>query len=160
MVAVQLLLGAYIIGMNFDSARKAWFARGGGAPRPPLYGIWNVDEMRVDGVVRSALVSDYGRWRRVIIQNSAGISFQRMDDTFQGYSATVDMNAKTIALTSAADKAWSATFAIEQQDPERMVLDGTMGGQKIRLQLQRFDHTKLQLLSRGFNWIQERPFNR
>jgi hypothetical protein len=160
MFAVQLLLGAYIIGMNFDSARKAWYARGGGAPRPPLYGIWNVDEMRVNGVVRSALVSDYGRWRRVIIQNSAGISFQRMDDTFQGYGATVDMNAKTIALTSAADKAWGATFAIEQQDPERMVLDGTMGGQQIRLQLQRFDHAKLQLLSRGFNWIQERPFNR
>jgi hypothetical protein len=157
--AVQLLLGAYIVGMNFDSARKAWFSRGGGAPKPPLYGIWNVDEMKVDGVVRSPLVNDYGRWRRVIIQNSASMSFQRMDDTFQGYSATVDMNAKSIALTS-ADKALAATFAIEQQDPERMVLEGTMNGQKIRLQLQRFDHTKLQLLSRGFNWIQERPFNR
>ena len=158
--ALQLLLGAYIVGMNFDSARKAWFTRGGGAPKPPLYGIWNVEEMRVDGVVRSPLVNDYGRWRRVIIQNATGMSFQRMDDTFQGYSATVDMTAKSIALTSAADKAFAAKFAIEQPDPERMVLDGTMGGQKIRLQLQRFDHTKLQLLSRGFNWIQERPFNR
>ena len=158
--ALQLLLGAYIVGMNFDSARKAWFARGGGAPRPPLYGIWNVEEMKVDGVVRSALVTDSGRWRRVIIQNSASVSFQRMDDTFQGYGATVDMNAKSIALTSADDKAWSGKFAIAQQDPERMVLDGTMGGQQVRLQLQRFDHTKLQLLSRGFNWIQERPFNR
>jgi hypothetical protein len=160
MFAVQLLLGAYIIGMNFDSARKGWFARGGGAPKPPLYGIWNVEEMKVDGVVRSPLVNDYGRWRRVVIQNSASMSFQRMDDTFQGYGATVDMTAKSIALTSGADKAWSGKFAIAQQDPERMVLDGTMGGQAIRLQLQRVDHTKLQLLSRGFNWIQERPFNR
>jgi hypothetical protein len=160
MFAVQLLLGAYIIGMNFDTAHKAWFSRGGGAPKPPLYGIWNVDEMKVDGVVRSPVVNDYGRWRRVIIQNSATMSFQRMDDTFQGYSATVDMTAKTVALTSAADKAFAAKFAIEQQEPERMVLDGTMNGQKVRLQLQRFDHTKLQLLSRGFNWIQERPFNR
>jgi hypothetical protein len=158
--AVQLLLGAYIVGMNAVDARESWYARGGGAPKPPLYGIWNVDEMRVDGVVRSALVSDYGRWRRVIVQNAASISFQRMDDTFQSYSASVDMAAKSIALTSAADKVFAARFAIERQDPERMVLDGTMGGQKIRLQLQRFDHTKLQLLSRGFNWIQERPFNR
>ena len=41
-----------------------------------------------------------------------------------------------------------------------MTLDGAMDGHKIRLELRRFDHTKMLLLTRGFNWIQEYPFNR
>jgi hypothetical protein len=33
-----------------------------------------------------------------------------------------------------------------------------MDGHTIRMSLQRFDHTKLVLLNRGFYWIQECPF--
>ena len=161
MLAAQLLFAAYILGVNLSQARDAWVSRGGGAPKPPLYGIWNVDEMRVDGVVRSPLVTDYGRWRRVVIQNTASMSFQRMDSTFQGYAAKYDMDAKSIALTSAQDKNWNAKLAFERPDNgDRMVLGGDMDGHKVRLDLRRVDHTKMQLLSRGFSWVQERPFNR
>ena len=41
-----------------------------------------------------------------------------------------------------------------------MSLDGDMDGHKIRMSMRLFDHTKLLLLSRGFNWVQEYPFNR
>ena len=161
MFAAQLLLGAYVVGMNFNSASQAWTQRGGGAARPPLYGIWNVDDMRVDGVVRSPLVIDYGRWRRVVIQNATSITFQRMDNTFQVYTAKYDMDAKSIALTNAADKNWNAKLAFDRPDNgDRMVIDGDMDGHKVRLDLRRMDHTKMLLLTRGFSWVQERPFNR
>jgi hypothetical protein len=161
MLALQLLLGAYIIGMNFNSAREGWAQRGGGAAKPALYGIWNVEEMRVDGVVRSPLVTDYGRWRRVLVQNSASLTFQRMDNTSQGYAAKVDTDAKTISLTSGADKNWTGKLSFTRPDNgDSMVLDGEMGGHKVRFDLRRVDHTKMQLLSREFSWVQERPFNR
>jgi hypothetical protein len=161
MLAAQLLFAAYILGVNLSQARDAWVFRGGGAPKPPLYGIWNVDEMRVDGVVRSPLVTDYGRWRRVVIQNSTSMTFQRMDSTFQGYAAKFDMDGKSIALTSAADKNWNAQFAFDRPgNGDRMIFDGDMDGHKVRFDLRRVDHTKMLLLSREFSWVQERPFNR
>ena len=58
--------------------------------------------MTIDGHTRSPLVTDYGRWRRVIFQNPTAITFQRMDDTFLGYGAKIDMAAKTIAVTAGA----------------------------------------------------------
>ena len=159
MFAAQLLLGAYIIGMNFNSASQGWTQRG--AAKPALYGIWDVNELRIDGVVRSPLVTDYGRWRRVVIQNAASMTFQRMDNTFQGYAAKVDTDAKTISLTNATDKNWTGTLAFDRPDNgDSMVLDGEMGGHKVRFDLRRMDHTKMLLLSRGFSWVQERPFNR
>ena len=159
-LAVQLVFAAYILGWNLHDARKSWTEYGGGAPKSPLYGIWNVDEMRVDGVVRAPRLDDWGRWRRLIFQSPAGMSFQRMNDSFQGYTNTIDMAGKTLTLSSAADKNWTARFAIEQPAADRMILDGAMDGHKVRLDVRRQDRGSFLLVSRGFNWIQDRPFNR
>jgi len=158
-IALQLAVAVYIIGFNFYTASQGWYSRGPGGPKSPLYGIWNVEEMRVDGVVRAGLIGDYGRWRRVIFQTPANMSFQRMDSSFQGYAAAVDMNAKTVTLSN-PDKSTIATFAIQQQDAGRMVLDGTMNNQKVRFDLKLQPRESFLLVNRGFHWVQERPFNR
>ena len=158
-LGLQLVLAAYIIDMNLYSARQSWNRFGAGAPKSPLYGIWNVEEMKVDGVTRAGLVGDYGRWRRLIFQNPTAMAFQRMDDTFQGYGAKVDMHAKTLALSAGVEN-WIATFSIRQIGADRMILDGQMDGHKVWFDLRFYDRNKFLLVSRGFSWIQERPFNR
>jgi hypothetical protein len=156
----QIVFAAYLIAMNFVSARKAWFTYGGGAPKPPLYGIWDVETMAIDGVERAALASDYDRWRRVVIQNANAIAFQRMDSTFAFYPAKTDEGTKTITLTTPTDQNWKGRLAFNRPGVKSMSFDGDMDGHKIRMTLRLFDHSKLLLLSRGFNWVQEYPFNR
>jgi len=41
-----------------------------------------------------------------------------------------------------------------------LILDGNMDSHKIHMQLQRMDRSKFVLVSRGFHWISEYPFNR
>src|SRR5262249_44088999 len=124
LLAAQLLFGAYIVGVNFHSTGTAWTQYGGGAPKSPLYAIWNVEQMTIDGTMRSPLVTDYDRWRRVILQTTTGMVFQRMDDSFAFYGAKVDMDKKRIAVSKAADKAWSASFAFDRPAQDRLLLDG------------------------------------
>jgi uncharacterized membrane protein YphA (DoxX/SURF4 family) len=157
---VQLVFGAYLVGVNLSQSLTGWTRYGGGTPKPALYGIWIVDEMSVDGRLRSPLVNDYGRWRRVVFQTSAAVSFQRMDDSFATYSAILDPNARTITLTQAGDKYEAARFVFEQPAQDRLTLDGSMDGHKVRMQLRLFDRNRFLLVSRGFHWIQEYPFNR
>jgi hypothetical protein len=163
-LAVQLGYGSYLLIDAYTGGLQGWFQRGGGAPKIALYGVWNIERMTIDGETRSALVTDYVRWRRVLLQNAAGITFQRMDDTFLSYGAKTDMAARTIALTTGpaapGQSAPAQTFTFERPHPERLVLDGTLDGHKIHMETRRFDPGKFPLLSRGFNWIQERPFNR
>ncbi|HET7698250.1 MAG TPA: hypothetical protein VFK57_21220 [Vicinamibacterales bacterium] len=158
-VGLQLAFGAYIVGMNVYEANQSWSRFGAGAPKSPLYGIWNVEEMKVDGVVRSALVGDHGRWRRLIFQNPASMSFQRMDDTFVGYGVKIDDGVKQLTVDSAPDVPFAA-FAIERPGPDRLILDGNMDGHQVRFDMRLQPREKFLLVSRGFNWIQERPFNR
>jgi len=159
-LALQLAFGAYVLGLSFFGAWQSWKSFGGGAPRPPLYGIWSVEQMQIDGVTRSPLLTDWGRWRRLVVQNATALSFQRMDDSFTGYPAAFDMNAKTITLTKPADKNWKATFAFTQPDPERLVLDGQMDGHRVRMETRLFDRNNFLLVKTGFHFVQEAPFNR
>ena len=158
--ALQIVFGIYLVGMNMNQSVQGWKAYGGGSPKSPLYGIWNVTKMEIDGVERSALVTDYDRFRRVIFDHPARMSFQRMDDTFVGFGNTIDLNAKTLKLTRQPDAAALATFAIHQAAADRMVLDGVMNGKKMTLQLELFPRDKFLLVTRGFHWVQEQPFNR
>jgi len=116
--------------------------------------------MTIDGVEREPLVTDYERWRRVVIQVPNSISFWRMDDTFFGRAATVNVDAKTISLSPATNTHGSSQFRFAQTDAEHLVLDGEFDGRAVRMETHLFDRQKLLLVNRGFHWIQELPFNR
>ena len=154
----QAAIGLYLVGMAFYGARQSWQTRGPGAPRPPLYGIWTIETMTIDGVERPPLITDTERWRRLIVQNASGIAFWRMDDTVLQYSAKVDSAAKTIALTVTGTPAGTLTYS--QAAADRVVFDGTVGQHAVHMDTRLVDHTKFLLLSRGFHWVQELPFNR
>jgi hypothetical protein len=165
---IQVVVGAWLVYSSFTGTLEGYRTRGGGAPRPPLYGIWNVETMSIDGTVRSPLVTDYDRWRRVVIQNAVAISFQRMDDTFTGYGAKVDVAARIIALTrgpavpgsGAAAAAAAGTLTFEQPDPDRLILDGEIDGRKVRMEARHYDRSNFRLVQSRFRWVQDFPFNR
>ena len=85
-VGLQLALGVWLVYTGFSSSLQARARFGSAAPRPPLYGIWDIETMVIDGQVRSPLTIDYGRWRRAVISTATAMSFQRMDDTFVSLS--------------------------------------------------------------------------
>ena len=157
-IAAQVVFGVYLLGMNLYSARQAWTQYGGGAPKSPLHGIWNVERLSIDGVVRSPLVTDYDRWRRVIFDRPTSAAFQRMDDTFATFGAKIDTTQKSIALARGTTPA--ARFTYEQPTANRLTLDGDLDGHKLHMDLQLVDRNSFLLVNRGFNWIQEYPFNR
>jgi hypothetical protein len=157
---VQVAIGAWFVALALKGSVDSWAQYGGGAPKSPLYGVWNVAYMSIDGVERSALVTDYDRWRRVIFDRPQGMVFQRMDDTFAPYGNKIDTAAKTVALTRGVDPNWSASFTYDQPSADRLTMSGEMDGRKVVLRLELFPRVRFLLVSRGFNWVQEYPFNR
>jgi hypothetical protein len=159
-LAVQVILAMTLLGLNLHDSIKSWHAYGGGAPKSPLYGIWNVDQLSVDGQVRPPVLTDPDRWRRVIFGIPTRMGFQRMDDSFVGYTASINVKDGTLALTKDSDKNWKASFTYQRPAQDRLTLDGVMDGHKLRMQLQLFDRNKFLLVQTHFRWIQDHPFNR
>jgi hypothetical protein len=159
-LAAQVLFGIWLVGMNAYGSWTDWYRYGGGSPKPALYGIWDVNQLTVDGQVRSPLLTDYGRWRRAIFEFPKGMAFQRMDDSLAGYGSAINVSDKTLTLTKHGDKNWKASFVFQQPAADQLILDGTMDNHKVHMQLQLFDRKKFLLVSRGFHWVQEYPFIR
>jgi hypothetical protein len=159
-LAAQIVIGIWIVGMNVYGSWTGWKMYGGARPKSALYGIWNVDELSIDGQIRSPLLNDYARWRRVIFDFPERMAFQRMDDSYAGYSASINVDDKTLALTKPDDKNWKADFHFQRAAQDQLALDGSMDGHQVHIQLHLFDRTKFLLVSRGFHWIQEYPYNR
>ncbi len=158
--AAQIAFGLWMIGTAAYGAWEGWHQYGGGRPKSALYGIWNVDELSIDGQLRSPLLTDYDRWRRAIFDFPSVMAFQRMDDSFARYSSSINLNDNTLALTKVGDKNWKANFTFQRVAPDQLILDGEMDSHKIHMQLQLVDRSKFLLVNRGFHWIAEYPFNR
>ena len=52
------------------------------------------------------------------------------------------------------------TLHYAEQDASTLTLSGTLGGAPVEIRLKRIDTSKMPLLTRGFHWISERPYNR
>jgi hypothetical protein len=161
-IAAQILLGGYFFYQSYTTNNLAYYTRGFGAPRPPLYGIWVIDKMTIDGVERAPLVTDYDRWRRVVIQSATTMNFWRMDDTTFAHQAQYNIEKRVITLTQGLGEQQKTlgTFSFEQPAADRLIFNGDLNGLKIRMETHLFRREDFPLVKRGFNLIQEAPFNR
>jgi hypothetical protein len=158
--AVQVLFGILLLGLNAYAMSSNWKTYGGARPKSALYGIWDVDQLLIDGQLRPPLLTDNERWRRAIFDFPTRMSFERMDASRARFGATINTGKKTLALTKDDDKKWNANFTFERAAQDRLILDGSMDGHKVHMELHLYDRSKFLLISRGFHWVQENPFNR
>ncbi len=177
-LAAQMIFGLWLVGTNCYYCWGYWSTRVGGRPLPPLYGIWEVRQMSIDEQPRPPLLTDSTRWRRAIFdfpsrscavlynnevihtQSSLCTTFQRTDDSFAPYGASVNLQERTLALTKKDDKNWTASFTFQRPAGDQLILDGRMDNHQVHMELQLTDRNSFLLVSRGFHWIQEAPFGR
>ena len=153
--AAQMVFGVYLLVMYTNISRNYWYNDGEpGSPKSPLYGIWNIEQLSIDGQVRAPLLNDYDRrWRRVIFDSTTVVAFQRTDDSFAHYGVSVDTSSRTISLSKGNSRSWESRFTFERPAEGQLVLDGEMDNHKIHMQLQLVNLDTFRLLGSRFRWI-------
>jgi hypothetical protein len=111
--------------------------------------------MSIDEQPRPPLLTDSTRWRRAIFDYPDRMAFQRTDDSFAPYGASVNLPQRTLALTKSDDKNWTASFTFQRPAGDQLILDGRMDNHQVHMELQLTDRNKFLLVSRGFHWVQE-----
>jgi len=156
---LQVVFVLWLIGTGIYGDRDAWHEYGGGAPKPALYGIWNVESLTVDGKSSPPLLTDTTRWRRVVFDSRSRTAFQQMDDKDQYFRATIDPGRKTVALRRPGDAQIQGTLTYAQPSPDKLTLDGTLNQHSFHAELALCDRSQFMLVSRGFRWVQQYPYN-
>ena len=156
MVVLVLLFCVYVVGSDFQ---RNYYRHQQIVTKPPLYGIWAVEEFSVDGAVKPPLLTDQTRWQNAIFPLPTLFSVQRMNGAMQNYRVTVDMEKKTLFLTKTADPTWKTSLNFSTPQNDVMVFDGPFDGHNLHVKT-RLNNGPFLLTSRGFHWISEFPFNR
>ncbi len=152
-----------------------WIPRlGDGQPAPPLYGLYEVERFELDGRELPPLLTADERWRWVIFDRRGRLSTLAMDGAKQVYSAAVDEDAGTLTLTPMPRWYGELERPDEQEPPPRvthvltftrgpddsLALAGELDARAHEVTLQPVPRERFRLLTRGFRWVQEYPYNR
>jgi hypothetical protein len=160
-IVLRTLWFAWLLAMSLYGAYETRKQSGDLAPRSPLYGIWDVEEFEIDGKPRPPLGTDAERWRRVIFNYRKTIAIQLMSDTRRHYMLDLDKKAMAmnlVALNTPGRPKFPFTYT--QPEPGLLVMEGTLDDRKIKARMRRAETSDFLLISRGFHWINEYPFNR
>ena len=160
-----LLAKAAIVGFFLHTTfGQAWQGRtqfGDLAPKPPLYGIWDVEAFERNGRLHEPLVTDPVRWRRMVFSRPNTVAVQLMSDSLYRYALQADTVAARLAVSSSRrDSTAPASLAYVREAPDRLVLRGTLGADSVTMRLRRVDERRFLVTSRGFHWVNEYPLNR
>jgi hypothetical protein len=112
--------------------------------RPPLFGLYDVDEFTRNGVAISS--TDGSRWRRVAIDRGDVVAIRRVDDSASYFTSTIDTTKHSIGL-----RPRNGSSRIEysyEPAPSGLMMRSGADGETITAPLRRLDAEKVYPLLR------------
>jgi hypothetical protein len=128
--------------------------------RHELYGLYEVEDFSRNGTSEEASLANKARWRSLTVNEYGGVWVRKMDDTKSFLRATVDDKTKAISFTVPKAMATPDSLACTKPDAEHLLLEGKLGEDALVVKLKKLPLPQFQLMTRGFHWIQEFPYNR
>jgi hypothetical protein len=153
-----LVIGAAVV-TGFIQTRSLYRTYGDGAPRPPLYGVLEVESFIRNGVTIPPLLTDTTRWHRLVVRRPGAVRVDRANGSAE-YLAATDTLQRRLTLWTWRDTTHKSVFAYASLDSGRLALAGRWGNDSLEVRLRRLDLQRMPLLRRGFHWINEFPLNR
>ncbi|RZN84254.1 MAG: DoxX family protein [Winogradskyella sp.] len=128
--------------------------------RPKLYGIWETKTFVRNNDTVPPLVTDSHRWRYLLIERKENAIVKTMTDNLVRHTFITDTIEKRITIYSQYGVKDSLNFNYTLKDSEHLKLFGTLENDSLIISLTKKDLDKFPLKSRGFHWINERPYNK
>ncbi len=124
-----------------------------------------VETFTLGGVDDRSLTPDSEQWKALHRGRISRLFIEMRDGRSLGYDTTFDTKARSIAFKPVKDDEAPApppplALTYTWTDPDHVTLEGTFGGRPVKATLVRKPRSAHRLVSRGFRWVNEAPYNR
>ena len=160
----KIKLGFKLTALGLFIGISAWqgYARereyGDKRAKPPLYGIWEVETMRVNDSLLPPLLTNEQRWRYLVIDYKGRCSIKHLNGQVKWLNFAIDKDQSKISLYDYNYKQ-EDNFTYSQ-NIDSLHMKGILGKDTLDLSLKLKNLDEILLINRGFHWINEYPFNR
>jgi hypothetical protein len=131
--ALLVLICVGVIGWSLQDAVRRY--RRLNPPRPPLYGVWTVEDAAGEG-------AGVRQWRWVVFEEPGALDAVLKVGTRQRHALDLDLQRKTMILDHQAE------LNLSEPEASVLVLEGVLDGRPTRAKLRR-----MRLTTPWFHWI-------
>lgn len=161
-LAFKILLIGFVLVKGVQSGLTGVRSYGDYAPKPALYGIYDVSTFIFKKDTLPPLLTDSMRWRQLVIEFPGFGRVRQMNDSVNSYAVKIDTIQQVIGLTHRRDTSARYMFQYQPAPDGRLLLTGTFRHDSLTMVLdkKKLNSNGSRLTSRGFRWINEYPYNR
>lgn len=159
-IIFKVLAIVLVTGMTINRCIKSQYEWGDKRTKPPLYGIYNVETFVRNQDTLPPLTTDYTRWNNLIFDWPERATVRMMNGDNQWYKVKVDTSQQSIDLSAFNDTTIVHTLNYEKIDTGIFKWEGVFKGDTLSIKTKYFDPKNFELVKRGFNWVNEYPYNR
>ncbi len=157
-VAFQIFFVGHVLIGRISGGWQAYKTRNH-PPRPPIYGLYEVEEFTRNGQQVPPLITDGTRWRRLIAETPGSVTVKMMNDASNRYKADYEVAKRALTLSAGNNGEGKYVLSFTRPDPDHLVLDGKAANDYISMRLRKIDTSQFLLLRRGFHWTNYAPFD-
>lgn len=153
-----LLFGYIFIfgGIRLMESQKLYGTK---APKPDLYGLIKITHFEKNGDTISTDMNNYERWRYIVLERKGSAQIHSIDKSILYYKSEIDTLVSELKFTSYSDS--TDTFIINyRMKDNKFSFETIFQNDSIKASGRILNKDNFILTNRGFNWINERPFNR
>jgi len=150
----------YVIIVNIQQSLSAMKEYGDASPKPPLHGLYSVETFVRNRDTLASLTTDTTRWRQLMVSYPGYAFIKTMNDSTKGFSFNVDTATRKIEMFSYSDTTKRSSFVYSLPQENILMFVGKLNNDSVKIQMKKYDLNKFRLVSRGFHWVNEYPFNR
>lgn len=150
------LLCASFCVWSFKEERGYYRDEGPSAPKPALYGMYDVESTRRNGATPTTEPLDSTRWTRLAVGDSRTM-VRVASGTVDYFSLKTDTVARRVRFTRREDSTATFTLAYSHSDPGHLLLQGRIGADSVEMSLVSRDEMALPLMQPRFHWTYDRP---
>lgn len=137
--------------------------RGVSQPGVQVAAVWDVERRGIRGGRHGPAAAGHGREAVAadVFQHARPVrdpAHERLARALQPRRARREK--RTLVVSKRNDPNWKTTLVYRRPRPDVLFVEGPFDGHKVRARLRRTEPPEFLLVTRGFHWINERPFNR
>ncbi|MDN5199818.1 hypothetical protein QQ008_00550 [Fulvivirgaceae bacterium BMA10] len=159
LLAIQVVLIGYIIINQVMVSMEGRERYGSEREKPAFYGVYNVETYISNSDTIPPLTTDSVRWEHMLVDYPAFTSIIKMDGRLQRYNSKIDTVNQKFVFTLPSDTVNQYELYYKLKDKD-IRLSGILQGDTINVDLKYYPLENFALLNRGFNWVNEVPYNR
>ncbi|NLR77042.1 DoxX family membrane protein [Chitinophaga eiseniae] len=127
------------------------------SPKPRYYGIYEVQSFTATPDITNTQLTQFREWQKIYLDEFNLLVARKKDNSKEYYNMKTDTAHHTLSFWGDRDTVYLQIG--DQLAQGLLTLEGKVNGDSLHITLKQQDLNAMPLISRGFHWVNEYPFN-